>query len=200
MLPISALKILLLVKRFIQISVDVNKPFAIKCCAMTQTEALLYIYWLLITNTLFVEQILPKSTSLPEYLATFSLCGGDFRKRKGSSFTDMQIIYRMNLGDFRHRCTMKLKVYINRHENGRKSWKGVNNMWMNFSPTCCQKPECQCSTTIYCQHNSIFHRQKKLLFVFLTGLNWGLSGLKNMWPVIMTGDLLSVILNIVRWN
>ena len=36
------LKILLLVKRFIQISVDVNKPFVIKCCAMTQTEALLY--------------------------------------------------------------------------------------------------------------------------------------------------------------
>ena len=108
--------------------------------------------------------------------------------------------YRMNLGDFRHRCTMKLKVYINRHENGRKSWKGVNNMWMNFSPTCHQKPECQCSTTIYCQHKSIFHRQKKLLFVYLTGQNWGLSRLKNMWQVIMTGDVLSVILNIVRWN
>ena len=97
----------------------------------------------------------------------------------------------------RHRCTMKLKVYINRHENGRKMRKGGHNMWMNFSPTCRQKPECQCSTTIYCQHNSIFHRQKKLLFVYLTSQNCGLSGLKNMWPVIMTGDLLSVILNIV---
>ena len=34
---------------------------------------------------------------------------------------------------------------------------------MNFSPTCRQKPECQCSTTIYCQHNSgllIFHGKK----------------------------------------
>ena len=56
-LPISALKILLLVNSFIQISVDVNKPIAIKCCAMTQMQALLYIYWLLMTNTLFVEQI-----------------------------------------------------------------------------------------------------------------------------------------------
>ena len=85
----------------------------------------------------------------------------------------MKIIcrYRMNLGDFRHRCTMKLKIYIYGHENGRKSRKGVNNMWMNFSPTCRQKPECQCSTTIYCQHNSIFHRQKKLLFVYLTSQN-----------------------------
>jgi len=27
----------------------------------------------------------------------------------------------------------------------------------------------------------------------LTGQNRGLSGLKNIWPVIMTGDLLSVI-------
>ena len=31
---------------------------------------------------------------------------------------------------------------------------------MNFSPTCCQKPERQCRTTIYCQRNSIFHGQK----------------------------------------
>ena len=35
MSPISALKILLLVNSFMQISVDVyNEPFAIKCCAM----------------------------------------------------------------------------------------------------------------------------------------------------------------------
>ena len=34
---------------------------------------------------------------------------------------------------------------------------------MNFSPTCRQKPECQCSTTIYCQHNSglLIFRGKK---------------------------------------
>ena len=108
--------------------------------------------------------------------------------------------YRMNLGDFRHRSTMMLKVYINGHKTGENRGKELNNVWMNFSPTCRQKPECQCSTTIYCQHNSIFHRQKKLLFVYLTGQNWGLSRLKNMWQVIMSGDVLSVILNIVRWN
>ena len=40
----SRVKILLLVNSSIQISVDVNKPFAIKCCATTQTKALLYIH------------------------------------------------------------------------------------------------------------------------------------------------------------
>ena len=46
--PISALKILLLVNSFMQISVDdTNEPFAIKCCVTTQTKALVYIYWLL---------------------------------------------------------------------------------------------------------------------------------------------------------
>ena len=30
----------------------------------------------------------------------------------------------------------------------------------------------------------------------MTGQNRGLSGLKNIWPVIMTGDLLSVILSL----
>ena len=59
------------------------------------------------------------------------------------------------------------------------------------------KPERQCRTTIYCQRNSIFHRAKKIIiFINLTGQNRGLSGLKNIWPVIMTGDLLSVILSL----
>ena len=29
----------------------------------------------------------------------------------------------------------------------------------------------------------------------MTGQNWGLSGIKNIWPVIRTGDLLSDILS-----
>ena len=68
--------------------------------------------------------------------------------------------------------------------------KELKNVWMNFSPTCRQKPECQCSTTI-------FHRQKKIYSIhYLTGQNWGLCGLiKNIWPVIMTGNLLSIILS-----
>ena len=48
--------------------------------------------------------------------------------------------------------------------------------------------------TIYCQHNWIFLRQKKIISIhYLTGQNLGLSGLKNIWPVIMTGNLRSVI-------
>ena len=122
----------------------------------------------------------------------FHLCGGGFRSRAGrqkrSSLTDMQI--RTNLGDFRHHHTMILKVYINTHE------KGTQQRVDEFSPTCRQKPECQCSTTIYCQRNLIFYRQKKNYSIhYLIGQNQSLSGLKNIWPVIMTGDLLSVILS-----
>ena len=48
--------------------------------------------------------------------------------------------------------------------------------------------------TIYCQHNWIFLRQKKIISIhYLTGQDRGLSGLKNIWPVIMTGNLLSII-------
>ena len=32
----------------------------------------------------------------------------------------------------------------------------------------------------------------------MTGQNWGLSGLKIIWPVMMTGDLLSVIFSPVK--
>ena len=48
--------------------------------------------------------------------------------------------------------------------------------------------------TIYCQHNWISLRQKKIISIhYLTGQNRGLSRLKNIWPFIMTGNLLSVI-------
>ena len=46
---------LLFVNSFMQVSVDVNEPFPIKCFATTQTKALRYIYCLLMINTLFVE-------------------------------------------------------------------------------------------------------------------------------------------------
>ena len=77
--------------------------------------------------------------------------------------------YRTNLGDFRHCRTMILKVYINGHERGKNCGKQLNNVWMNFSPACRQKPERQCRTTIYCKRNSIlripsgFVRAKKYL-------------------------------------
>ena len=37
-----------------------------------------------------------------------------------------------------------------------------------------------------------------IIFIYLTGQNRGLSGLKNIWPVIMTGDLLFVILSLAQ--
>ena len=53
--------------------------------------------------------------------------------------------------------------------------------------------------TIYFQHNSILLRQKKYYSIHnSTGQNPGLSGLKNIWPVIMTGNLLSVIFSPVN--
>ena len=47
---------------------------------MTQVKALLYFYWVLIINTLFVEQTSRqcKSTSLPKILVMILLCGRDF--------------------------------------------------------------------------------------------------------------------------
>ena len=51
----------------------VNEPFTIKCCAATQTKALLYIYWLLMINMLFVEQI----SFQINFSAGNILCGGD---------------------------------------------------------------------------------------------------------------------------
>ena len=42
--------------------------------------------------------------------------------------------------------------------------------------------------TIYCQRNLIF-----ISIHYLTGQNWGLTGLRNILAVIMTGDLLSII-------
>ena len=40
-----------------QISVDINDSFTLKCCATTQMKALLYFYRLRMMNMLFVEQI-----------------------------------------------------------------------------------------------------------------------------------------------
>ena len=63
---------------------------------------------------------------------------------------------------------------------------------MHFSPI--KNVNINVVITIYCQHNSIFLRQKKNCSIhYLTGQNRGLSRLKNIWPVIMTGNLLTVV-------
>ena len=70
-----------------QISVDVNEPFTIKCYATTQTKALLYIKLLMI-NTLFVEQISPQ---INFFTKNIQHCSSLWRRLSRSSFTDMQI-------------------------------------------------------------------------------------------------------------
>ena len=65
---------------------------------------------------------------------------------------------------------------------------------MHFSPTCCQKCERQCSKNDLLPAIIRYSLGKKdYSILYLTGQNRGLSGLKNIWPVIMTGDLLFVI-------
>ena len=94
-------------------------------------------------------------------------------------------------------CYVRWYSRYNGHENGKKCGKELKNVWMNFSPTVLaakklnmNAPQQSIASIIRC---SI--RQKKIYYSILTGQNWGLSGLKNIWPVIRTGDLLSVILS-----
>ena len=92
--------------------------------------------------------------------------------------------------DFRNRCTMKLlKV-----EQTLKSWKGTPQRVNAFFTKLLSKMWTDnVVKTIYCQRNLIFLWQKNYSIHYLTGQNRGLSGLQNIWPVITTGDLLSVI-------
>ena len=144
----------------------VYEPFAIKCCTTTQTKALLYIYWLLIINTLFVEQISHQINFLAENnkQSFFSLWRRlDFRSLarqwNRSSFTNMQIWDEPSrLQTLPYNTQGIYKWTLKRGENYRKELKNVG---MNFSPTCCQKPQSQCSTMVFWQRNSILQRQKK---------------------------------------
>ena len=52
-------------------------------------------------------------------------------------------------------------------KTGKNRRKELQNVWMNFSPTHWQKPERQCTTTVYHQSNMIFHRQKIYIIVFI---------------------------------
>ena len=104
------------------------------------------------------------------------------RATKISSFIDMQI--------WDEPCRLQTPLYddtqgnINRRENRGKQLKNVG---MNFSPTCRQKPERQCSTTIYCQRNLILQRQKKyIVFIISPAENRFCCGKKifgrSSWP------------------
>ena len=89
MSPISALKILLLVNSFMQISVNVdNEPFVIKCCVMYDPNESFAVYLLTSDDKYAVcgMDFSPESTSSPKIFS-----GGDFQSRKRSTFTDMQL-------------------------------------------------------------------------------------------------------------
>ena len=61
-----------------------------------------------------------------------------------------------------------------------------------FRPLATKNLNVDVEIMIYSQHNSTFLRQKKYYSIhYLPIQNQGLSRLKNIWPVIMTGDLLS---------
>ena len=80
-------------------------------------------------------------------------------------------------------------------KTGENRGKELNNICMNVSST----PERQWSTMIYYQRNSLLQRQKKKISIhYFTGQNQGLSRLKNIWLVIMTGNQLSVIFSPAR--
>ena len=174
------------------------------CCAMTQTKALLYTFWLLMINTLFVEQISCQINFFAENIkrSFFSLWRRlSINHMPGNEKDQVSLIWRYgtSLWDFRHCRTMVLKVYINGRENGWKPQKGTQTCTrMNFSPTCCQNLNVnavQRSTARviwYCKGKNYYG------FCYMTGQNRGLSGLKSIWPVILTGNLLSVILSPVQ--
>ena len=167
-MSISALKM--------QVSVDINESFAIKCCVMTQMKALLYIYRLRMINMLFVEQICRQINFFSKIFPDVSSLWRRLSITCQAANTDMKIwdepwrLQTLPHNDIQGRTDMK---------TGENRGKELNNICMNVSSTCCPKPERQCSTTIYCQRNSLFQRQKTNNYFsihYLTGQNQGLCG------------------------
>ena len=139
-------------------------PLRIKCCATTQRKALLYIYRLRMINMLFVEQI---CRQINLFLKIFPDVSSLWRRLSitcQAANTNMQIwdepwrLQTLLHNDIQGRTDMKTV------ENSRKE---LNNVCMNVSSTCRPKPERQCSTTIYYQHNSLFQRQKTNVLEFI---------------------------------
>ena len=109
-------------------------------------------------NTLFVEQISRQINFFAENIMKRSAA----RQRKRFSSTDMQIWDKPGRLERSSDTAVRWYSRYNGHwKRAKTTKKELKNVWMNFSPTCRQKPQRQCSTTIYCQRNSIFHRPKK---------------------------------------
>ena len=101
--------------------------------------------------------------------------------------------------DFRHRSTMILKVERTL-KHAKTAERNSTRCECIFHQLAVKNVNVNVVKMIYCQHNSIFLRQKNYSIHYLTSQNWSLSGLKNIWTVIMTGDLLSVIFSPDDWN
>ena len=103
--------------------------------------------------------------------------------------------YRTNLGDFRHRRTLGIykrtwkRAKIAKRNSAKCKWIFHQLAAKNFNVNVVQG-----STASVIRYS--IGKKKVILFLHLTGQNRGLSGLKNIWPVIMTGDQLSVILSL----
>ena len=131
----------------------------------TQTKALLYIYWLLMINTLFVEWISRQN----QLLCRKYLVEETFDHLPGNEKDQLSPI--CSYGTWRletpqYDDTQSQSIY-------KRTWKWGKTPERNsttcewISPTCCEKPERQCSTTIHCQRNLIFHVRQKKIIVFI---------------------------------
>ena len=149
-----------------QVSVDINDSFTIKCCATTQIKTLLYIYRLRMINMLFVEQICCHINFFSKIFPDVSSSLRRLSITCQAANTNMQIqiwdehwkLQTPPHDDIQGRTDMKTG------ENRRKE---LDNICMNVSSTCAQKSENQCSTMIYYQHNSLLQMQKKKILVFI---------------------------------
>ena len=95
--------------------------------------------------------------------------------------------------DFRHRRTMILKVERTL-KHPKTTERNSTTCECIFHQLAVKNVNVNVVKTILASHNSIFLRQINNHGIhYLTDQNRGLSGLKNNWPVIMSGDLLSVI-------
>ena len=149
-----------------QISVDVyNEPFAIKCCAMYDPNESSAVYLL---------------TSYDKY----AVCGVDFSPNQllcrkylvEETFDHLPGNEKDQLSPICRYGTWRLQTppYDDTQSIYKRTWKRGKTPERNsttcewVSPTCREKPEHQCSTTIYCQCNLLFHIRQKKIIVFIT--------------------------------
>ena len=141
----------------------------------------------------------PNQLLCRKYLAMFFFVKETFEKEKDQ--VSLICRYRTNLGDFRHCHTMILKVYIVYERTWKRAKIAEGNSttceWIFHQLAAKNLKVNSVQRSIASVTRYSIGKKKIKVFVSLTSQNRGLSGLKNIWLVIMTGDLLSVILSLV---